>query len=221
MTSNNINKGVSKVAILDDHLLIGIGTQNTINQFDGFRVVRTDTDTVKFIAWLELDDTSIDILLLDIHLPGYKVNHIIEHCLRFHPKLKILMYSATDDPKEVMQLMPYNIHGFVKKSSTEEQLREALEKVNKNDYYFDAAFLKDAFLSENKVEDVNDKLHNLTQREIEILECLGDGLTSKEIGEKLYLRSRTVDTHRYNLIKKLEVKNIAGALTLLFKTRLK
>ena len=58
----------------------------------------------------------------------------------------------------------------------------------------------------------DNKIASLTEREIEILKCIADGLSNKEIGEQLFISHRTVDTHRTNLMKKLEVNNIAGLI---------
>ena len=104
-------------------------------------------------------------------------------------------------------------HGFLFKNSDKDELIKALESVVKNIPYYSASLRNDLIsnvLFDETISSLDNKKALLTDREIEIIKLIVEGLSNKDIAEKLFISPRTVDTHRTNLMKKLDVNNVAG-----------
>lgn len=116
--------------------------------------------------------------------------------------------------------MEIGADGFLPKNCDKERLLEALETVFRGEKYF----AEDLLMPDNTIPDESDSqptlIHELTEREKEILALIALGLSNKEIGDKLFISHRTVDTHRTNLMKKLDVHNIAGLIRIAMKSGL-
>jgi DNA-binding NarL/FixJ family response regulator len=111
------------------------------------------------------------------------------------------------------------VDGYLLKNSGKEELINAIKSVMSGNKYFDSGVTLSLLNNKNTDSKIKEN-HDLTEREIEILKLIADGFTNKEIGEKLFISHRTVDTHRTNMMRKLEVNNIARLIGFAIKNGL-
>jgi DNA-binding NarL/FixJ family response regulator len=126
------------------------------------------------------------------------------------PKTKIIGLSLHSDISIVKRLISVGAKGYLSKNCDRSEMIEAIHKVFTGEIYI-AAEIKDRYFSSMmQVQSENaEAKKELTTKEIEIIKLISTGMTSKEIGDKLFISSRTVDTHRHNILKKLEIPNAA------------
>ena len=113
--------------------------------------------------------------------------------------------------------------GYLLKNSSKDEVMKAIDSVLNNQPYFSQDVTLSLLNKSNGKSGTlgsNSELENLTEREVEILKLVAEGMTNKEIGDALFISHRTVDTHRTNLMKKLEVNNVAGLIRFAMKNGL-
>jgi DNA-binding NarL/FixJ family response regulator len=119
----------------------------------------------------------------------------------------------------VEELIAFGVDGYLLKNTGKDELINAIKTVMTGNKYFDSDVTL-SLLNKSTTDSKAKKDHNLTEREIEILKLIAEGYTNKEIGEKLFISHRTVDTHRTNLMRKLGTNNIAGLIGFAIKNKL-
>jgi len=153
-----------------------------------------------------------DLLILDINLPDQSGIDALPELRRIAPATRILLCTGFPTDDRIADLASAGAHGFVEKTNTWDDFLQAVERVSRGEYYFCSRT--------RPVPPVPKETQNsaeppvawpyLTAREKEIIGLIAEGLTSKEIAGKLYISIATVETHRTNLMKKLQVRNVAG-----------
>jgi DNA-binding NarL/FixJ family response regulator len=159
-----------------------------------------------------LEQTLVDILILDINMPGLDGMEVTRQVTNRFPEVKILILSMYTDSNFATELLGYGASGYLIKNTGKEELFEAIHSIMQNGHYISKAILSKSLPLPESTTSGKDlgKNYNLTKRETEILKLLVQGKTSPEIADTLYLAIYTVDTHRKNLLRKLNVKNTAG-----------
>lgn len=211
MIGNSMILKPIEVIITDDHQLI----------IDGLKAIIEKSDLISFVAQCNdgkdlvdtLDKITCDVVLLDIDMPvmnGMEACRIIKSN---QPKIKIIIISMHQEKAIIKKVMEFGADGYLLKNCDTEELTKAITKVYNGGKYFSGEVAL-SLLNEDKTSNQNslELLAELTEREKEILVLIAEGYSNKEIGEKLFISHRTVDTHRTNLTKKLNVKNIAGLI---------
>jgi DNA-binding NarL/FixJ family response regulator len=196
-----------KLLLVDDHQLITDGLKSLLKDVPGIRVSATAENGKEAIEVLNL--LSIDLVLMDIDMPvmnGLDATRLIKK--REHPP-RIMILSMHSEKGMVEDLINTGVDGYLLKNSGKEEIINAIQKVVAGEKYF----ASDVTLSLlKKCNPGYSPAHDLTEREVEILTLIADGFSNKEIGSQLFISHRTVDTHRTNMMKKLDVNNIAGLI---------
>ena len=200
------------IAITDDHPLIIKGIRGIIESFRDLRLVAEFIDGNSTIQGI--GNVPVDVLLLDYNLPDMDGEAICKAVLSEQPDLKILVLTSFDETGILKKMMHAGALGFVLKNAGEEILIEAIKSIYENKQYIQKE-LQDKLVAESisLTKEVG-YLPKLTRREKEILKLILDELTTAEIAEKLFLSPKTVETHRLNMLAKLNVKNTAGLVKL-------
>jgi two-component system response regulator NreC len=202
-----------KLIIADDHQLVAEGLKSIIEQSGLYKVISIARHGAELMKQLEV--VSTDIILMDIDMPIMNGIEATIQVRKQYPDIKIIVLTLHAEKGLVKKLMDLGANGFILKNSDRDELLLAIDHVFKGGTYFSSA------LTLNLIEhpavsaipgSYDEKKAQLTEREIEILKMIAEGLSNKEIGDKLFISHRTVDTHRTNLMKKLEVNNIAGLI---------
>jgi len=205
-----------KVLLVDDHQIILDGIKSLLENADEIQVVATANDGNEALNTLKL--ITIDVILMDIDMP--KLNGI-DATRQIHEKYKdvrVIMLTMHNESAMIKNLIEIGAHGYLLKNSSKEELLDAIYKVAKGEKYFSSEVTMSLLNPEkSKTSDIQ---IDFTQREIEIIQLLADGHTNKEIGVKLFISHRTVDTHRTNILKKVGVNNVAGLISFAIKNGL-
>lgn len=175
-----------------------------------FNILGEAYDGASALALLEKNQ--IDVLILDINMPGMDGMEVTKQVHRNFPDTKVLILSMYTDTNFAQTLMEQGASAYLIKNTSKEELFEAIHCVMDNGRYISKEVLKKAPppSENNQASEHFGKKYNLTKREGEILKLLIKGKTSTEIAASLFLSTYTVDTHRKNLLRKLNVKNASS-----------
>lgn len=203
--------GKISVVIADDHKILREGVVSLLEKEDDIKIVGEAENGE--ILLNSLNDAKVDVVLLDISLPGMNGLDVATYIIKHFPETKILVFSSYDEDRYIMKMLEIGVSGYMLKTSGSKELVAAIKAVAVGDSYFCKEVVEKL---RNQVSGKKDsKPHPeipLTKRELEILKLVGTGMTNVEIGRQLFISPRTVDTHRRNLMKKLDLHN-AVALT--------
>jgi two-component system invasion response regulator UvrY len=198
-----MNKKI-RIVIADDHLLIAETWATLINMDPDFEVVKVFDNTQTLIE--EISEIKPDIAILDININPFSGIEATKMIRRLAPGTKIIGVSMHNQPSFAKKMMRNGAMGYVTKSSNKNEMYEAIRTVMKGEKFICAEIQRN-ITNQVLMDDDDNKLSRLTEREIEIIKLIKNGSTNKEIAEKLFLSPRTVETHRARILKKLDLKN--------------
>ncbi len=202
-----MNKIKIKIIIVDDHQIIRDGIEAMLLSEDKIEVIGTAHD---YNALIKIPDyQKADLLILDIALPDKSGIEIARKFTEKHKNIKILMLSANTDEEIIIESIKSGAKGFLHKDTSTEEFTEAIYSVCNGDEYFGEKLSKliyKSYISHVKNKPKPSQI-KLSDREIEVIKLLSDGQSSKEIANKLFISPRTVESHKANILEKLELKN--------------
>ena len=201
-----------KIVLADDHVLIRQGLKKLIEENRHLEVVGEAGDGLELLDLLE--HTVPDLIILDISMPHLRGIEVINEVKRLYPKVKILMITMHKSEQYFLCAMSAGADGYLLKEDSDSELINAIDVVIHGEIYI-SPHLAEEF-SDEVIRNYREKgifpCETLTNREIEVLRLVAEGLTSKEIAEMLSISIRTVEHHRANLLKKLNLKNTADLI---------
>lgn len=192
-----------KILLADDHFLVLDGLELLLSTFDFVEETKRASDYMELKNILEKE--CFDVLLLDIHFGRHDGREIIAEIKQMVPDMKIIALTSHADAVTIKSSVSAGFDGYLLKIDGREEIEKALKAVTNDEKYFSSKTQQVFFenqVSKNKIE--------LTEREKEVLQLIVEEKTTKEIAEQLFLSEKTIETHRGNIMLKLDVKNIAG-----------
>lgn len=212
--------GRIKILLADDHKMIRDGIKSMLENNADIEIV-AEADTGKKV--LELcRSIPVDLIIMDINMPEYNGIEVTGKVQEEFPNIKVLALTMMDQDEHIRRMIEAGASGYILKSSGSEELEEAIQAVMNGDHYFgkDATdvILKDLVDSGGKRTAADSE--ELTDRELEILGLICEELTNKEIADKLYISTRTVDAHRRSLLQKTGARNTAGLVKYALQNKL-
>ena len=204
---------MSKINVLltDDHQIIIDGLKSLLKNSDEIIVAAEANNGREALRILGL--LSIDVLLMDIDMPIMNGIEALKEIRKQFRDVKVIILSMHNEAGMIKSLIDLGANGYLLKSCSQDELLGAIRKVASGQSYFST----DVTLALLKPANTELKNEILTERETEILKLIAAGFSNKEIGDQLFISHRTVDTHRTNLMKKLDVSNIAGLISYAIK----
>ena len=201
----------NKVIIIDDHKLFTNGL-STILESIGLRVMSTFENGKKAILYLQ--NNEVDIVFSDINMPEMDGLKLCKRLKRDKVKAKIIILSMYEDPNIIKEAFDCGASAYLSKNTEKEEIIKAIEKSLDNKKYVNKRLLKkkEEEEEEEEEEDTFTLKYKLTLREREVLQLLLDEEGNRQIGEILNISTRTVETHRKNIMLKLDVKNNIGLI---------
>ena len=195
-----------RVLIADDHEMIRNGLSSLLRGEPNIHVVEM---AVNGKEALELcSKRQVDVVLMDIMMPVLNGVDSTTAIRKAHPDIKILAVTINDEPRFIKEILHAGASGYILKHSTKDEIIQAIEDVYNGKQHFSADVL--AKISTEFAMGVANSGPMLTKKESEVLKLIAQEYTNQEIAEKLDCGIRTIDTHKRNLIRKLEVKNVVG-----------
>lgn len=197
------------ILIVDDHALIREAWSLILNEDPLFGVV-AECGTAEIAIEL-VKELQPDIVLLDINLPGMNGLQAIPFIRKFSPSTRIIGISVHTQPSYARQMMKEGAAGYITKNSSTEELFHALKEIQAGRKYI-CKEIRD-ILAEQVICGQGAKgINDLSIREMEVVGLLKKGFSSKEIADTLFLSVKTVEIHRYNVLKKLNLRNTAALI---------
>ncbi len=198
-----------KVAITDDHPMVLSGLKYALTANSEIIVTGTYRNGHDLLQALEA--TAPDVLLLDLQLPDFPGRKIAQEVIRLYPNIKIIIISSQEEFYNIDEMIQMGCSGYLLKSNTDHALLlQAVETVYYGELFLEPSLKKELMTGILKARKKSEKtMAMLTQKENEILKFIVEGYSSKKIADQLGISFRTVETHRFSLLQKLEVKNAA------------
>jgi len=195
----------TRLFLLDDHQIMLDGMRSLLQDDEAFIIVGDATRAED--ALKEINQCHPDIVITDISMPGMNGIDFTRQLRLEHPGVKILVLTMSTAGFNINELLKSGISGYVLKNAGREELRKALLKISRNEKYFSSE------VAEGIVHmKTSGSGFHLTQRELEILDLIAREFSSNEIGEKLFISTRTVESHRKNIFRKTGAKSIVGLI---------
>ena len=202
--------GKITVLIVDDHTLIRETWSFLLGRNENFEVIAEVGDGQKAIDIAR--DKRPNIVLLDINMTPLNGFDVLKMIRKQSPGSKVIAVSMHSQPAYAKKMLRMGAKGYITKNSPRQEMLDAIMDVyNGNTYICQEVknILSDQMLNE---EDTAAGLNQLSEREIEVINQIRDGLSSKEIADRLAISIKTVEVHRHNILKKLKVKNTASLI---------
>ena len=201
-----------KLLIADDHEMIRDGLRVLLNQTGQFDIVAEASNGREVIEVIKKID-ELDIIVLDINMPDKDGIEVTTELKKTYPEIKILIVTMYNRKEFIKSLMEIGVDGYILKNSGKDELVAALNSLNRGEPYYGAEITKTVMKSYQKQRVFDSPLDiEMSEREKETIRLIADGLSTHEIGEKLFLSTHTINTHRKNILNKLNVKNSAGVI---------
>jgi DNA-binding NarL/FixJ family response regulator len=203
-----------RILLADDHPLVRSGLIKLLEPFKEFIIIGEASDGEEAVAMTK--KLGPDVVVIDLSMPklsGVEATKIIR---KNFPSAKVLVLTMYDNEEYVYQILKSGAGGYMLKNSGRDELAAAIRAVARGDRFFSprvSEIVMEAYLRKSEARDdlpMNDNDHLLTKREREILYYIADGFNNSQIAEKLFISARTVETHRTNIMQKLDIHDAAN-----------
>ena len=208
-----------RLFFVDDHRMM-IDMWSTLLGSDAqFEVVGYALDGESAIE--KIKTSQPQVVLMDITLPGQSGIETTKQIRDQNPGVRVLAVSMHSNTLLIKQMLTNGANGYVSKTSSFEEMSNAIQTVANGQRYIsdDIKELITAQMINHELQSAAAKINQLTKREMQIVDMLKEGLSSKEIAERLLISNRTVEVHRYNIFRKLDVTNIVSLIKLVNENR--
>jgi DNA-binding NarL/FixJ family response regulator len=198
-----------RVLIADDHPIVRSGIRAELTRHADLEIAGEALTADEVVE--KVSQIPVDVVILDISMPGIKATEVIKRIGKSHPKIKILVLTAHGDKGTIMAVLKAGAHGYVLKEEDPYVVPEAIRALLKGKNWVSptVATLMVGRIREGKVS-ANSGF--LTERECEVIKLIADGLTNKDIASRIHMADRTVEFHVSNIYEKLGVNNRASAV---------
>jgi len=194
-----------KLFLADDHTIVREGFKRLLSLEDSFDVIGEAEDGKDAVG--QVLEIQPDIVLMDIGMPVLNGLEATRRIKENSSDIKILILTAYDNEQYIYRVVQAGAHGYLMKNIDSADLFRAIHSVYRDEYVFPESVRS---ILEDEIDSLPGNFHSLTDREREILQLIAEGNNHQKIAEKLNISVRTVDTHRNNIIKKLDVHDTAN-----------
>lgn len=198
-----------KIIVADDHQVIIDGMEAIINNTDNLTFSGGALNGHQVIELVESEP--IDMVLMDINMPEMDGLECTAYLNKHYPNIRVIALSMHDNPRLAKRMIKNGAFGFLLKNSNKENILKAIDEVSVGKNFFDPQLMSTFFDAANKKSSSSfGKKDLLTKRELEIIELICQEKTTGEIADQLSISTHTVESHRANILLKLELKNSVG-----------
>jgi len=211
------------VLVVDDHQMIRDGIRISLSDIADIRVIGEAAHSAEALKQLR-EHVSVQVVVMDISLGdetgGTETTRQIKEQ---YPEIAVLALTMHNEEPHITSMLRAGATGYILKDTGMDELITAIRTVASGQTYFSkevAATVMNRFMTHSSHRQPNGQIETLTPREREVLQLIAQEFTNHEIADRLFISPRTVDTHRRNLILKLNVKNTAGLVRYAIKQNL-
>jgi DNA-binding NarL/FixJ family response regulator len=200
-----------RIVLADDHVMFRQGIKNIVEGEKGLEVVGETGDGLKLLELLK--EATPDMVILDISMPSLRGLEATREIKMISPEVKVLILTMHRDKEYVYYAISAGAEGYLLKEDADTELFAAIEKIRSGDYYISpllsGELTHELILTHHKGQ-LTSPSESLTVREREVLKLIAEGITNKEIADLLFISVRTVEHHRANIMRKLNIKQTAN-----------
>ncbi len=196
-----------KVLLADDHSIVRAGLRRLVEESDTMEVIAEASDGMEAIQ--QAHKNPPDVAVIDISMPGMDGLEVISQLHVYYPKLPVLVLTMYEEEQYIVRAFEAGATGYITKKSAPEQLVNAIRKVHSGSRYLTEEAAELLALRVARGEKGRSVLDSLSTRELQVLRRLAMGHTNREIADAYHISVKTVDTYRFRLLKKLNLRNNA------------
>src|SRR5690349_15191193 len=197
-----------RVLIADDHALVRAGIRALVEKIEGIVVV---AEAGKGSEALELvTQLRPNLVLLDITMPDGSGFDVLDHIQKNFPEIRVIVLTVHEAGEYAIRALREGAAGFLPKSAASTELEQAINTVMRNETYISPETSRKTLLEYGKGTSKRDQLANLSPRQREVLRLIAEGQTTKQIAHTLEISVKTVETHRSQLMERLDIHDVAG-----------
>ncbi len=198
------------ILIVDEHQVVIDGLKAILKFEKIIGSLQSATNVEEAVK--KVIDSDINCVLMDINMPQINCQEATKIIRQLKPQIKVIIVSMLSDAPAIMKLLKSGADAFMIKDFGKNELLNAIQKVMLNEKYISSELNLDLYDHLGKYKNNYFNVSHLTFRENEIIQCIADGKSNQQIAEKLFLSTRTVNTHCKNIMAKLELKNTDALL---------
>lgn len=196
----NIEKSEIKILLIEHHQVALDGLKSILETEENFKIVGTTLIDIEAVE-IKINKTYPDIVVLDVD-EVYGIE-ILEYIKANYPDIKVLILTINDNKDLILKVFQLGVNGYMLKSQDSIHLKDAINAICKGRHYFSSDVM--SRIASNNLR--RDAEVVLTRRELEVLKLITTGKSSKEISNELFISDPTFQTHRRNILDKLDLKN--------------
>lgn len=220
----------TKLMLVDDHSIVRDGIRLLLEQADGLEIIDEANDGEETLDKLKVHQTNADqlpdLILMDISLPGMSGIQTTQVISRLYKQIRVLMLSMHNNEDYILRSVEAGAYGYILKDSSSDEMIKAIRTIANGEKYYSspvAQIILSGYMQQLKKgskHSQTERASKLSNKEKEILQFLVDGMSSREIANKLQLSVRTVDNHRANMMRRLQVRNAAELVRMAVEDKL-
>jgi len=203
---------MKNILLVDDHPLMRVGVKSILDQRDDIHIVGEAGDGRTALKITE--EEKPDIVIMDISMPNLNGIEATRQICKQHPDTRIIVLTVHSSKQFVQKMLKAGAYGYLLKDALYTELEQAIDAVTKDEVFLSSKVARTVvndYISDKSPES-NPEFKNLTTREREVLQGLAEGKSAKEIASELYVSPKTIETHRKNIMDKLNIRNLADLI---------
>lgn len=199
-----------RVLLVEDHTLVRKGIRSILKSENDIEVIGEAEDGRKALEIVE--QLNPDIVLMDISMSSLNGLQATQRIKKKLPKCKVIILTVHEVEEYIFPVLKAGASGYILKKSAPNELIMAIRAIYKGESFLSPSISKKvikSYIQKGKVKESSSQFENLTEREREVLQLIAEGETNREIAEKLFISQKTVESHRYHLMEKLDMHTTA------------
>ena len=213
-----ITETTTTIYLADDHELVATGIASIIcNCLPNAKVTTFKNGQLLFQA---AEKEVPDLVFLDYEMPIWDGKTTLIELKKKLPELPVLMLSMLNEKAIIQSCITHGAIGFLNKDCSLDEFKMAIESAFSGIAFYSREVLKSLSGTASNSVNIDAHIEELTERELDVLRLLCEGMSPKEIGEKLFLSPRTVEKHKDNIMQKMEVSSVAKLISVALKNKL-
>jgi DNA-binding NarL/FixJ family response regulator len=217
-SSNPQARDLLRVVLADDHALVRAGIRALLERIQGVEVLAEAGDGLHALELIR--DLQPNIVLLDIAMPGLSGLKVLRKVTANFPKIRVIILTVHETEEYAVHALRSGAAGFLPKSAASAELELALKTVARGELYLSPEISKRSVKDQLQSTDAKPAVAELTPRQREVLTMIANGQSTKDIALTLDISAKTVETHRAQLMERLQIHDVAGLVRFAIKTGL-